>query len=60
MDAHTARHSLFPKITPFADGVLSLGGIHEMYWEQSGNPDGFPVVFLHGGPGAGANAPSIA
>ena len=27
-----------------------------MYWEQSGNPDGFPVVFLHGGPGAGANA----
>ena len=56
MDAQTDRQPLFPKISPFGDGMLSLDGGHEMYWEQSGNPDGFPVVFLHGGPGAGANA----
>ena len=33
-----------------------LDGLHKMYWEQSGNPKGKPVVFLHGGPGAGADA----
>ncbi len=37
--------------------MLDLDGHHQMYWEVSGNPDGVPVVFLHGGPGAGA-APS--
>lgn len=56
MDAQTERRPLFPKISPFGEGMLSLDGGHEMYWEQSGNPDGFPAVFLHGGPGAGANA----
>jgi len=56
MDAQAGRQALFPKIEPFGEGLLSLGGGHEMYWEQSGNPDGVPVVFLHGGPGAGANA----
>jgi proline iminopeptidase len=34
--------------------MLELDGTHSMYWEQSGNPDGVPAVFLHGGPGAGA------
>ena len=56
MDTHADRPTLYPKIEPFGEGMLSLGGDHEMYWEQSGNPDGMPVVFLHGGPGAGANA----
>ena len=56
MDAHADRQTLFPKIEPFGEGTLSLDGGHEMYWEQSGNPNGVPVVFLHGGPGAGANA----
>jgi len=56
MDAQTGRQNLFPKIEPFADGVLPVGGGHQIYWEQAGNPDGVPVVFLHGGPGAGANA----
>ncbi|MBT3305605.1 MAG: prolyl aminopeptidase, partial [Alphaproteobacteria bacterium] len=55
MDTHVERQGLFPKLEPFEAGMLSLGGGHEMYWEQSGNPDGTPVVFLHGGPGAGAN-----
>jgi proline iminopeptidase len=34
--------------------MLKLDGLHAMYWEQSGNPRGIPIVFLHGGPGAGA------
>ncbi len=55
MDAQAARQNLFPKIQPYGEGMLSLDGNHVMYWEQSGNPDGIPVVFLHGGPGAGAN-----
>lgn len=54
MDARHVRPDLFPEIEPFASGVLALDGRHAMYWEQSGNPRGFPVLFLHGGPGAGA------
>ncbi|MBU6468001.1 MAG: prolyl aminopeptidase [Betaproteobacteria bacterium] len=48
------RYSLFPSIDPYQKGRLAVGDIHEIYWEQSGNPQGIPVVFLHGGPGAGA------
>jgi len=36
-------------------GRLALDPVHEMYWEVSGNPQGVPVLFLHGGPGAGAS-----
>ena len=54
MDVRHTRPDLFPEIEPFATGLLPLDGRHQMYWEQSGNPRGFPVVFLHGGPGAGA------
>ena len=54
MDAAQDRFDLFPPIEPFEHGMLDLDGRHQMYWEQSGNPDGVPVVFLHGGPGAGA------
>jgi proline iminopeptidase len=49
-----SRHELFPPIEPFASGMLPLDPLHAMYWEQSGNPLGPAVVFLHGGPGAGA------
>jgi proline iminopeptidase len=49
-----SRQDLFPPIEPFGTGTLRLDGRHTMYWEQSGNPRGLPVVFLHGGPGAGA------
>lgn len=45
---------LFPPITPYSSGFLAVGGVHNLYWEQSGNPDGVPIVLLHGGPGAGA------
>ncbi|OGA52818.1 MAG: prolyl aminopeptidase [Betaproteobacteria bacterium RIFCSPLOWO2_12_FULL_62_13] len=51
-----ARAELYPEIEPYSAGILDLDGLHRMYWEQSGNPDGEPVLFLHGGPGAGAAA----
>ena len=46
---------LFPPIEPFAAGTLELDAPHRMYYEQSGNPKGSAVVFLHGGPGAGSS-----
>jgi proline iminopeptidase len=45
---------LFPEIEPRASSLLRLDPLHSMYWEESGRPDGIPVVFLHGGPGAGS------
>lgn len=50
-----ALMDLFPSITPYASGYISADEIHTLYWEQSGNPEGVPVVLLHGGPGAGAS-----
>ena len=44
---------LYPEIQPFATGMLDVGQGHRIYWEQCGNPQGQPIVFLHGGPGAG-------
>ena len=49
------RTELHPPIEPHASGMLDLDGHHRMYWEVSGKPDGLPVVFLHGGPGAGSS-----
>ncbi|GAB6051554.1 prolyl aminopeptidase [Magnetospira thiophila] len=46
---------LFPDEGARRNGTLALDGLHHMYWEESGQPDGVPVVFLHGGPGAGAS-----
>jgi proline iminopeptidase len=48
------RQDLFPPIEPYATGLLRVEAPHVLYWEQSGNPHGTPVAFLHGGPGAGA------
>ncbi|MFC4169836.1 prolyl aminopeptidase [Teichococcus aestuarii] len=50
------RGDLFPDIAPYETGLLPLSAGHVMYWEQVGNPRGQPVLFLHGGPGAGAGA----
>ncbi len=47
---------LYPSIEPYETGELIAGEGNRLYWEQSGNPDGKPVVFLHGGPGAGTSA----
>lgn len=47
-------------LVPLANrsGMLQVSDIHRIYWEESGNPRGIPVIFLHGGPGAGAQAKS--
>jgi proline iminopeptidase len=45
--------SLFPPILPRRHGMLAVDPLHTLYWEEVGNPDGVPVLFLHGGPGAG-------
>lgn len=45
---------LYPEIEPYQQGMLPVDAQHTLYWEQSGNPDGIPVLFLHGGPGAGS------
>jgi proline iminopeptidase len=47
--------ALYPPIEPYETGELFVGDGQRLYWEQSGNPEGKPVVFLHGGPGAGTS-----
>jgi proline iminopeptidase len=46
----------YPPIRPYGSGHLRVSPVHEIYYEQSGNPRGKPVVFLHGGPGGGTDA----
>lgn len=46
----------WPATEPFDEGMLDVGDGHRLHYEQSGNPDGIPVVFLHGGPGSGSGA----
>jgi proline iminopeptidase len=48
-----ANAHFYPAIEPFASGRLAVDPPHDLYWEQCGVPDGIPIVFLHGGPGAG-------
>lgn len=50
------RRELFPPLEPYQTGRLRVSDLHTLYWEISGNPKGVPVVFLHGGPGAGTQA----
>lgn len=50
------RGDLFAEVGPYQTGFLPVGDGHVIYWEQVGNPRGKPVLFLHGGPGAGAGA----
>ncbi|WP_172651154.1 prolyl aminopeptidase [Rhodococcus opacus] len=51
----TQLRTLYPPLEPYRFGHLDVGDGQQMYWEQSGNPDGKPVVFLHGGPGGGTD-----
>lgn len=44
---------LYPAIEPYRTGMLKVSDLHTLYFEESGNPQGQPVVFLHGGPGGG-------
>lgn len=50
-----ARRGLYPEIEPFDSGWMPTGGIHEIYYEQCGAPDGKPMLVLHGGPGGATN-----
>jgi proline iminopeptidase len=47
--------TLYAPIEPYRHGWLSVGDGHEVYFEESGNPDGKPCVFVHGGPGGGTS-----
>ena len=44
---------LYPPIEPYERGKLKVSELHTIYYEESGNPQGKPVIFLHGGPGGG-------
>lgn len=45
--------SLYPEVEPYARHRLAVDHPHELYLEESGNPDGIPVIVIHGGPGGG-------
>ena len=47
--------TLYPPVEPYETGMLDVGDGQQLYWEVSGNPDGKPAVFLHGGPGGGTS-----
>jgi proline iminopeptidase len=49
-----SRSDLHPPVEPYETGLLAVDRLHRIYWEQCGNPDGLPVIFLHGGPGSGS------
>jgi proline iminopeptidase len=56
MDAMSPKRRMFyPEIEPYQTGMLDVGDGHSLHWELCGNPDGKPVVFLHGGPGGGSS-----
>ena len=54
-DVSAERRTLYPPIDPFETGRLDVGDGHELYWERCGTKGAKPVVFLHGGPGAGCS-----
>ena len=53
MDASTSELPLFPPLQVNRSGMLPVDDRHTLYWEECGNPQGVPVLFLHGGPGGG-------
>ena len=54
-DQEQQRVGLFPPLEPYVQARMTVTGGHEIYYEQSGNPDGIPVIIVHGGPGGGSN-----
>jgi proline iminopeptidase len=52
----TDPSSLYPEVTPRSSGRLKVSPLHELYYEECGNPQGKPAVLLHGGPGGGINS----
>jgi len=51
--ASPIRRTLYPPIDAYRTGMLRVSDVHEIYFEESGNPNGKPVLFIHGGPGSG-------
>jgi proline iminopeptidase len=51
----TKLRTLYPAISPYNSGHLRVSDVHEIYFEECGNPRGKPAVFLHGGPGGGTD-----
>ncbi len=49
------RVGLYPSIAPYSQGRLRVSDLHELYYEQAGNPKGIPVLTVHGGPGGGSS-----
>jgi proline iminopeptidase len=49
------RRVLYPEIEPYRTGRLPVSSLHEIYFEECGNPQGKPVLMVHGGPGGGSN-----
>ena len=45
---------LYPEIDAYSTGFLQVSELHTIAWERSGNPDGIPVIVIHGGPGGGS------
>ena len=45
---------LYSKIEPYSTGMLEVSDLHTIFWERAGNPDGQPVIVIHGGPGGGS------
>ncbi len=58
MPSQSSNDPLYPAIEPFDQGFLQVSPLHRIYYEQCGNPNGKPAVFLHGGPGGGASVKS--
>ena len=52
-DQTADRRGLYGEIDSYASGRLKVSELHELHYEEAGNPDGKPVIFLHGGPGGG-------
>lgn len=52
---NSSAFNLFPELSTFHSEMLNVSEKHAIYYEECGNPAGFPVVFLHGGPGSGCN-----
>lgn len=50
------RRDVYPPIEPYTTGTLPVDAIHRLYYEECGNRAGLPVLFVHGGPGAGCDA----
>lgn len=47
--------NLYPECTQYRDEMLKVSSLHRIYYEECGNPNGLPIIFLHGGPGSGCN-----